>query len=159
MIFYTNQADEQKGPMSTVLDEVTSDTIDATHIKRRVDDWEGRLKMLFEAIVSWLPEGWEAHPSTPVPMLEELMQKYGVEERPVPTLELRSQSGHCATLEPRALWIIGDNGRVDLKHDGNRYLIVDQAKNLEEPDWQVMNAQRRWERETFNRDWLQRLLL
>lgn len=145
--------------MSTVLDEVTSDTVDATHIRRRVDDWESRVKALFDTIVSWLPEGWEAHPGKPVHMLEELMQKHGVEEKSVPTLVLRSKSGHCARLEPRALWIIGGNGRVDLKHDGNRFLIVDQAENLEEPDWQVMSAQHRWEREAFTRDWLQRILL
>ena len=84
--------------MSTVLDEVTSDTVDATHIRRRVDDWESRVKALFNEIVSWLPEGWEARPGMPVHMLEELMQKHGAEKRPVPTLVLRSQSGHCARL-------------------------------------------------------------
>ena len=30
--------------MGTVLDEVTSDAVDAAHIRRRVDDWEERLK-------------------------------------------------------------------------------------------------------------------
>ena len=145
--------------MRTVLEEELSDTIDAAHIRRRVDDWESRVKALFKEIVSWLPQGWEARPGTPVRMFEEMMQKHGVGERFVPTLELRSQSGHCARLEPRALWIIGSNGRVDLKHAGSRYLIVDQAKNLEEPDWQVVNAQDRWELEPLTRDWLQRILL
>ena len=27
------------GPMTTVLDEVTSDAIDAKHVERRVEDW------------------------------------------------------------------------------------------------------------------------
>lgn len=141
--------------MSTVLDEVTSESVDAAHIRRRADDWENRLKALFEEIDSWLPEGWETHWGKPVVMHEELMQKYGVAKKFLPTLELRNRSGHIVRLEPRSLWIIGGNGRVDLKHDGTRYLIVDQAENFEKPDWQVVNAQERWEREEFTRDWLQ----
>ena len=30
--------------MKTVLEEVTSDAIDAEHVERRVDDWDKRLK-------------------------------------------------------------------------------------------------------------------
>ena len=67
--------------------------------------------------------------------------------------------GHVARLEPRALWIIGGNGRVDLKHDGQRYLIVDLAENFEAPDWKVASAGHRCEREAFTRDWLRRVVL
>ena len=36
--------------MSTVLDEVTSESIDAQHVRRRVDDWEERLNGLYSMI-------------------------------------------------------------------------------------------------------------
>ncbi|MCY4481833.1 MAG: hypothetical protein OXC12_03070 [Spirochaetaceae bacterium] len=144
--------------MSTVLDEVTSETVDAAHIRRRVDDWKERLSRLFAMIGDWLPEGWETRQGAPVILHEELMRKFGVEARRMPTLDIRGPAGHVARLEPRALWIIGGNGRVDLKHCGLRYLIVDLAENFEAPDWQVARAERRCEREAFTRDWLRRVV-
>ena len=61
-------------------------------------------------------------------------------------------------LKPRALWIIGNNGRVDVKRDGRRYLIVDAAENFEEPDWRAVPAERRCNREAVTPDWLRRIL-
>ena len=54
--------------MGTVLEDVTSETIGAQHIRRRVDDWEERLNGLFAAIGVWLPDGWEARGGAPVLM-------------------------------------------------------------------------------------------
>ncbi len=34
------RAAARNGSMGTVLEDVTSDTVDAQHIRRRVDDWE-----------------------------------------------------------------------------------------------------------------------
>ena len=106
--------------MSTVLDEVTSEAIDATHIRRRVDDWEERLNGLYTTICAWLPGGWEARRGAPVLMHEKLMRKFGVAPKPMPTLELHDRTGKLVKLEPHALWIIGNNGRVDVKRDGRR---------------------------------------
>ena len=144
--------------MGTVLEDVTSESIDATHIRRRVDDWEERLGGLFVAIGGWLPEGWEARAGAPVVMNEELMRKFGVEAKRMPTLELRDGAGHAARLVPRGLWIIGSNGRVDLKRDGRHFLIVDLAENFETPDWQAAPAEQRCSREAVGEDWLRRIL-
>ena len=57
-------------------------------------------------------------------------------------LELHDRTGQLVKLEPHALWIIGNNGRVDVKRDGRRFLIVDAADNFEEPDWQVARDER-----------------
>ena len=46
------------GSMSTVPDEVTSETVDAVHILRRVDDWEKRLNGLYSMVGEWLLDGW-----------------------------------------------------------------------------------------------------
>ena len=140
--------------MSTVLDDVTNEKIDAQHIRRRVADWDTRLQTLYDMIGGWLPEGWTAHEGAPVRMHEELMRESGVEPKQVPTLELVSQTGEVAKLEPRALWVIGCNGRVDLKRDNHHYLIVDLAENFEGADWQAARADRRGERKPVTRDWL-----
>ena len=144
--------------MQTVLDEVTSTTIDATHVRRRVDDWEERLNGLYATIGEWLPDGWEARQGAPVLMHEKMMRKFDVDAKPMPTLELHGRGGEIVKLEPHALWIIGNNGRVDVKRDGRRYLIVDAAENFGEPDWQAARDERRCDRESVTRDWLTRIL-
>ena len=144
--------------MNTVLDEVTSDAIDAKHVERRVEDWEARLNGLYTTIRGWLPDDWEARRGAPVRMHEKMMRKFGVEARRMPTLELHGRTGEVVKLKPDALWIIGNNGRVDVKRDGRRYLIVDAAENFEEPDWQASSTENRCDRESVTPDWLRRIL-
>ena len=48
--------------MGTVLEDVTSESIDAEHIRRRVDDWEQRLGDLF-ACDRWLVAGRMGKPA------------------------------------------------------------------------------------------------
>ncbi len=142
----------------TVLQDVTSETVDAKHIQKRVDDWEERLKNLYEKISDWLPNGWQALNGNPVRMNETLMRKFGIEAKQIPTLTLLHQSGDSVKLEPRGLWIIGANGRLDLKHAGQHYFIVDFAKNFEQPDWHVVRAENRFEREKLSQEWLTQIL-
>ena len=144
--------------MGTVLDDVTSDTVDAAYVQRRVDDWEVRVNGLYAMIGDWLPDGWEACRGTPVVMHEPLMRKFGVTARRMPTIEVHDGAGHVARFEPHALWIIGENGRVDLKHDGRYYFIMDTAENFSRPNWEVSRAERRSEREAVTREWLRRIL-
>ena len=86
------------------------------------------------------------------------MRRFGVAAKRMPTLELEDRAGHVARLVPRGLWIIGSNGRVDLKRDGRRYLIVDMAENFAAPDWQAAPAEQRCKREAVGEDWLKRVL-
>ena len=144
--------------MKTVLEEVTSDAIDAEHVRRRVEDWEARLNGLYAMIGEWLPDGWEARRGVPVLMHEKMMKAFGVEAKRLPTLELHGRVGRVFRLMPRGLWIIGNNGRVDLKGDGSRYIVIDMADNFEEPNWEVSRDDRRSDREAVTREWLGRLL-
>lgn len=144
--------------MKTVLEEVTSNAIDAEHVRRRVEDWEARLNGLYAMIGEWLPDGWEARRGASMLMHEKMMHVFGVEATRIPTLELHGRSGRVVRLVPRALWIIGANGRVDLKCDDGRYIMIDTADNFEKPRWEVSPADRRSEREAVTRDWLRRVL-
>lgn len=144
--------------MNTVLDEVTSENMDARHVRRRVEDWEKRLNGLFGLIGEWLPDGWEARRGAPLVMHEKLMREFGVDAKPIPTLELLGHAGEVVRFKPHALWIVGNNGRVDVSRNGHRHVIVDMAENFAEPDWQVASADRRCDRETVTGDWLRQLL-
>ena len=39
--------------MGNVLDDVTDDNIDAHHVLRRVDDWEARVKLVFDSVCGY----------------------------------------------------------------------------------------------------------
>ncbi len=142
----------------TVLDDVTSETIDARHIQRRVDDWEERVQNLYAKISDWLLDGWEAQQGIPVVMHEKLMRKFGIAAKTIPTLSLSSKSGDSVKIEPRGLWIIGGNGRIDMKHNGRHYIIVDFAENFEHPNWQAIPADNRSEHEAVTQEWLKDIL-
>ena len=144
--------------MGTVLDDVTSETTDAQHVQRRVDDWEERVNALYAMIEDWLPDGWEARRGVAVVMHEPLMRKFGIGAKRMPTLELRDRAGHVARLEPHALWIIGENGRVDLKRDGRYHYIMDMAENFAPPNWEVSRAEQRCDTEAVTPEWLRRIL-
>ena len=66
-----------------------------------------------------------------------MMRVAGVAPREVPVLELGSDDGRRAILEPRGLWIIGTNGRIDLLVGSRHFLLFDRAKNFAVPDWRI----------------------
>ena len=146
--------------MGTVLEDVTSETISVEDIVRRVTDWETRVTDFYIMIDGWLPDGWRACKGDPVFMHEELMREFGVEPKEIPTRILIGREDNLAKLEPRALWIIGGNGRIDLKlkQDGRHYLIVDMASSFSVPNWQVVPAERRDDREAVTENWLKSIL-
>jgi hypothetical protein len=123
--------------MTRVLEETTNQQIDRAHIERRVDDWLDRVETLYEQIQEWLPAGWTANKKGAVRMHEELMQKFGVAPRNVPVLQLFHQGVPSTRIEPRGLWIIGANGRLDLVRENKHYVIIDAAENLTKPDWRI----------------------
>jgi hypothetical protein len=140
--------------MPRVLEETTRPEIDRDHIVRRVDDWVGRINSLYGQIEEWLPAGWTAHRKTTVRMHEELMRRLNVPARDLPVLDLLHQGKLSARIEPRGLWIIGANGRLDLIIDSRHYVIIDSAENLEAPQWQIAPLSNRQslqklDRETF----------
>ena len=77
-------AGRRSGSMKTVLEGVTSDAVDAEHVRRRVEDWEERLNGLYAMIGEWLPDGWEARRGVPVVMHAKMMQAFGVEAKRLP---------------------------------------------------------------------------
>lgn len=142
----------------TVLEELTRDELTRDHIEHRVSDWAKRVEDLYDSIGSWLPAGWTARRGAPVQMREEVMSKMQIPARDLPTVELISDGKVGAFLRPYGLWIIGANGRIDLVKDGRLYLILDQAKTFETPNWQIAPATKRGNAKSLNERELQQLL-
>ena len=146
--------------MATVLDDVTSETIDASDIQRRISNWEERLNELYKKINDWLPEDWQGQKRSPVNMHEKLMKKFRIEQTQMPTFVLSNGSNETVTIEPYGLWIIGANGRVDMKRGDNHYLLVDVAENFNPPEWYVAKIDRgeRRDRIALTESWLRQVL-
>jgi len=140
--------------MTRVLEETTEQDIDRDHIERRIDDWANRIDALYHEIEGWLPLGWSAARPGTVRMHEEPMQRFGVAARELPVLELSFNGTPSARIEPRGLWIVGLNGRLDLFRGREHYIIFDIADNFDPADWRIApfsdrRKQQRFDRQTF----------
>jgi len=123
--------------MSGLLEEVTGPSMDPAHIERRVKDWVNRIDHLYSQLEKWLPTGWTSDRSSTTHMDEELMRRVGVDPRELPVLRLFHNSELAGRVEPRGLWIIGANGRLDFFRGPNHFLIVDTAENFDPPKWRM----------------------
>ena len=121
--------------MTDVLEELSGDAPTRAHIQARVEDWAHRIDDLYAALGMWLPPGWTATTARHVRMFEAPMREASVPPRDLPVLDLVQGGQPAATIEPRGLWIIGTNGRLDLKHGADHYLIIDDAENFAPSHW------------------------
>ena len=117
-------------------DEVQAPIIDAVQVQRRVDNWIDRLTVLFQEVTSWAGQnGWTPAEGAPVPMNEKLMQLTGVPPREQPSLVLTSPKGERVWCNPKGLWVIGANGRVDVYGSRDSLVVIDTAHPFERPAW------------------------
>ena len=91
-------------------------------------------------------------------MNEKLMQIAGVEPKNIPTLRLSNYVNGTVVFEPRGLWILGTNGRVDVKYKGRRYFTCDYAEYLEQPDWKAINSMNWRDVEPLTQEWVVQFL-
>ncbi len=141
--------------MGAALDDVTNEYITQAEIRKRIEDWKERLNGLYDQMREFLPEGWEAQPGISFEMNEEMMRNHGIKPKSLPTLDLVGEGDKIARVAPRGLWIVGTNGRVDLKYGDRHYLIVDTAERFENPKWQAVCAQHRsGPQQSVTREWL-----
>lgn len=92
----------------------------------RINDWENRIAALYTEINRWVSKTPSFHTEQlrTVTMSEELMRDFAVSDRELPVLDVMKDQEPIASLVPRALWVIGANGRVDLITRKGTRLIV-----------------------------------
>jgi hypothetical protein len=113
----------------------------------RVEDWLARLDDLRSRMKSWLQasdlSGLTIVNLPPARMFEPLMRRFGVPAREMPVFEVRAEAQRILRFQPKGLWIIGANGRVDLVTRTAAPILVDRAKPLARPtDWQLFDLHR-----------------
>jgi hypothetical protein len=135
------------------------------HVLVRLRDWRDRVHELYRNIEQALQgtdfridrEG--KHTSN-----EELPQRVGVTQDEQPKVDIlrivRADGTNAAVLFPRGLWVIGANGRVDLRITSPAgaseiYLLIDQSHPLSGPaQWLRMPIGAPFDREPFDASWL-----
>jgi hypothetical protein len=111
-------------------------------IETRADDWIERLRELRSQMAAWLQTHDLAQLSIvdqpPVSMSEELMQRFMVQPKMMPMFEIRAGNRRVMRFQPKGLWVIGANGRVDLITKAAAPILVDQSEPLSRPsNWQL----------------------
>ena len=110
-------------------------------IAERVADWIGRLEKLKATMREWLPADMSVVDRPATPMHEELMRKFKVSTAQMPTFEVRRGTERVMRVQPKGLWIIGANGRVDLITATASFILVDESEPLSgTPNWQYYTS-------------------
>lgn len=118
----------------------------------RLRDWSDRVTALYALIERGLGPRFTVRREGEHRSAEEMVQRAGIappEVPPVPMLEVLVEERRRAFIQPRGLWVIGANGRLDLHilpPDGGRklYVIVDRSVPLSGPaDWRLAPLSRK----------------
>jgi hypothetical protein len=126
-------------------------------IERRADDWLNRLSQLRSQISAWLMETPDLKTLTIVDrpaatMSEELMMRFGVPPKQMPVFEIRNDGQRLVRFQPKGLWIIGANGRVDIVSKNAAPILVDHSEPLARPsDWRIYDSRDRARSVPFTR--------
>lgn len=131
------QKDDNNGIVESTLSEVGGDSISKEHIIARLVDWQTRVSDLYKFIRAALGDGCVYDQSGKQKSGEELVQKFRLRDDEIPAIDIlridRLNGDHLALIMPRGLWIIGANGRLDLRvldqktQKPTLYLIVDKS--------------------------------
>jgi hypothetical protein len=128
-------------------------------VVERVEDWIRRLEQLKATVQGWLPSDMSIADRAPTKMHEELMRKFGVAPADMPTFEIVRDSQKIMRVQPKGLWSIGANGRLDLITAKGSWILVDQSEPLSGgPDWQYYASDNRRELTKFDQAQLLSLL-
>ncbi len=114
-------------------------------IENSANDWIERLLALRSQMEAWLQTPELARLSIvdkpPVRMTEEIMDRFGVTPRLMPTFEIRAGNQRVMRFQPKGLWVIGANGGVDLFTKAAAPILFDQSAPLSRPsDWQLYDS-------------------
>jgi hypothetical protein len=102
-----------------------------SRVKTRVEDWISRLEQLKNNVKNWLPSQFQMKDRAPVSMREEMMRRFKVPQADMPAFDIVQGAAPIMRVQPKGLWIVGANGRVDLiRRDGSSLILVDKSEAL-----------------------------
>jgi hypothetical protein len=120
-------------------------------VVNRVDDWINRVDGLYAKVKDYLAshQGLTVETTRSAPMSEEMMQNFAVPDRELPILDILRGRDPVLSLVPRALFIVGGRGRIDVITTSGTRLLVDQGSEGQ-PDWRLISAESRRQSVAFD---------
>lgn len=153
--------------VSATIEELV-EPVRRDHVMERLCDWRDRVHRLYDHVQDGLGTDYVYDRSGKHRTMEAMVQRAGIEEADVPAVDIlrieRPQGTLRATLQPRYLWIVGANGRLDLliaRPSGGRrlFMIYDLAAPMSGvSDWRLVSLADRLHEPPFRVDRLQELL-
>jgi hypothetical protein len=105
---------------STSEELADPDGVSREHVLQRLSDWRDRVHQLYDKVEREL-EGtpFKSNREGKYTSAEEFPQRVGVAQREQPEIDvlriIRPDNSDAAVFYPRGLWVVGANGRVDLR--------------------------------------------
>lgn len=136
--------------------------IDHDYLEDRINDWVCRLNDLYSMLEVWAKDyniGEIQISRKDVPQArEELMQQFDVEPRNIPAIILSSETNRVSII-PMGLWVIGANGRLNIKTNQNHYILIDVGgKDSAPSEWVLVSPVKRSQRIQLNKPTLTKLI-
>jgi hypothetical protein len=143
--------------------------LDKNQVLPRLRDWRDRIHHLYDDIQNGLGKRYRYDRAAQYRTFEEIVQRAGLAEADIPSIDIlritESDGTLRAIIQPRHLWIIGANGRVDLtiipkSGIGRRqFMLLDLSRPLRRrSDWRLVSPGERLEQPTFTPGRLRELL-
>ena len=140
-------------------------SVSRERVLERLQDWQRRVHQLDDRVettlrdTSFRTDREGKHTSN-----EELVQRVGLSQDEQPKIDvlrvIRPDGTNAAIFFPRGLWIIGANGRIDLRivppvGSSETYLLLDQSEPFSgSARWVKIPIGAPFEREPFDPSWL-----
>jgi hypothetical protein len=124
--------------------ELSRSDLSPDYVRRRVESWVRKIDDLYAEIrKSAAAKLITVEDGAPTTMDEELMRRYGIPSRQLPTLLIKKADGIIKVI-PKGLWVIGANGRIDLFTSRGLFMLVDfAAEPFDRPHWKIYGPDRR----------------
>jgi hypothetical protein len=161
---------EYNGNMSNVIRRSTSEELaDPKAVTRedvlsRLEDWRDRVHGLYDSIEHALSaHDFRFDRAGKHTTSEALVQAAGVSPEEQPKIDIlrivRPDGTNAAIFFPRGPWVVGANGRIDLRLSpsvgrSHAFILMDQSGPFSSPFWVRMPIGSPFEREKFDPTWL-----
>lgn len=130
-------------------------------IELEVKDWMNRLGAIVSQIREWTKDlnGLRIEELPPMMMHEQLMRKFGVSPVEMPRFQILHGDKRVLRFEPKGLWVIGSNGRIDLVTRASSYILVDNSESMsEQSQWTILHSDKRLKNTVFDKPAFDELL-
>jgi hypothetical protein len=149
---------------TTSAELANPDEVSREQVINRWRDFRNRVHALYKEVETALQgESFRCDRSGKHTSSEELPQRVGVARDDLPGIDIfrivRPDDTNAAVFYPRGLWIIGANGRIDLRFipqvgGTETYILVDQSQPFTKSEWVRVPIGAPFDREPFDTRWL-----